>query len=91
MKTYITTYLPCSQSDGHLVNLWFHSRPGMATNKTRAEIEAEIEELHRLHVESNRQATFGGWTREAEDEHHKRADRISALYGQLAALRSKDS
>jgi hypothetical protein len=58
----------------------------MAPNKTRAEIEAEIVELHSLHIESNRQATFGGWTREAEDEHHKRADRIAALYRQLAAL-----
>ena len=63
----------------------------MAPNKTRAEIEAEIEELHRLHVDSNRQATFGGWTREAEDEHHRRADRIAALYRQLDALRGEDS
>jgi hypothetical protein len=58
----------------------------MAPNKTRAELEAEIEKQHRLHIESNRQATFGGWTREAEDEHHRRADRIAALYRQLAAL-----
>jgi hypothetical protein len=58
----------------------------MAPNKTRAELEAEIEELHRLHIESNREATFGGWTRDAEDEHHRRADHIAALYRQLAAL-----
>ena len=58
----------------------------MAPNKTRADLKAEIEELHRLHIESNLQATFGGWTREAEDEHHRRADRIAALYLQLAAL-----
>ena len=58
----------------------------MTPNKTRAEIEAEIEELHKLHIESYRQATFGGWTREAEEEHHKRADRIAALYRQLALL-----
>ena len=63
----------------------------MAPHKTRSEIEAEIEELHRLHINSNRQATFGGWTREAEDEHHRRADRIGALYRQLAALRGEDS
>ena len=58
----------------------------MAPNKTRAQIKAEIEELHNLHIESTRQATFGGWTREAEDEHDRRADRIAALYRQLAAL-----
>jgi hypothetical protein len=54
--------------------------------KTRAELEAEVAELHKLQMESNRQATFGGWTREAEDEHHRRADCIAALYRQLAAL-----
>jgi hypothetical protein len=63
----------------------------MAPNKTRAEIEAEIDELHRLHIESNRQATFSGWTREAEDTHHRRADRIGALYRQLSALAGEDS
>jgi hypothetical protein len=63
----------------------------MAPNKRRAEIEAEIEELHRFHIESNLQATFSGWTREAEDEHHRRADRIGALYRQLADLRGEDS
>ena len=63
----------------------------MAPDKTRAEIEAEIKELHRLHMESNRQATFGGWTRQAEDEHSGRADRIRALYRQLDAPPGKDS
>ena len=61
----------------------------MAPNRTRAEIETEIEELHRLHIESNRQATFGGWTREAEDEHHRRADRIDALIRELTTLWSE--
>jgi hypothetical protein len=63
----------------------------MVPDKTRAEIEAEIDELHRLRIESNRQATFSGWTREAEDAHHKRADRIGALYRELSALAGKDS
>lgn len=58
----------------------------MTPNKTRAEINAEIEELHRLQIESTRQATFGGWTRDAEEEHQRRADCMAALYLQLAAL-----
>ena len=58
----------------------------MASGKTRAELQAEVVELHKLQIESNRQATFGGWTREAEEEHQRRSDRISALYRQLAAL-----
>jgi hypothetical protein len=62
----------------------------MAPDKTRVELKAEIEELHRLHIESNRQAMFGGLTREAEDEHYRRIDRIAALYRQLAALRSEE-
>ena len=62
----------------------------MSADKTRVELKAEIEELHRLHIESNLQATFGGWTREAEDEHHRRADRIAALYHQLASLKAEE-
>ena len=58
----------------------------MAPGKTRADLEAEIIELHKLQIESNRQATFGGWTHEAKEEHNRRADCIAALYRQLAAL-----
>ena len=58
----------------------------MAPNKTRVEIEAEIAELHALQIESTREATFGGWTRKAEEEHQRRADCMAALYRQLAAL-----
>jgi hypothetical protein len=56
----------------------------MAPSKTRAELEAE---LHRLQIESNREATFGGWTREAEEAHQMRSDRIADLYRQLDTLR----
>jgi hypothetical protein len=59
----------------------------MAPSKTRAELEAEVAELHRLQIESNRQATFGGWTREAEEAHQMRSDRIAALYREMDALR----
>jgi hypothetical protein len=58
----------------------------MAPDKTRAELEAEVAELHKLQMESNRQATFGGWTRETEEAHQIRSDRIGALYRQLAGL-----
>jgi len=58
----------------------------MVSSKTRAELEAEVAELHRLQIESNRSATFGGWTHEAEEAHQRRSDLISALYRQLAAL-----
>jgi hypothetical protein len=62
----------------------------LALNKTRAELEAEVIELHKIQIESNRQAMFGGWTRKAEDEHHRRADRLAALYRQLAALTGEE-
>ena len=58
----------------------------MAPNKTRVEIEAEIAELHTLQLESTREATFGGWTRKAEEEHQRRADSMAVLYRQLAEL-----
>lgn len=58
----------------------------MAPNKTRAEINAEIAELRRLQIESTREATFGGWTHKAEEEHQRRADCIADLLRQLAAL-----
>jgi hypothetical protein len=58
----------------------------MASSKTRAELQAEVIELHKLQIESNRQATFGGWTREAEEEHQRRSAHIRALYRRLEAL-----
>ena len=58
----------------------------MALNKTRAQLQAEVTELRKLQTESYSQATFVGWTPEAEKAQQMRSDRISALYRQLAAL-----
>jgi hypothetical protein len=51
--------------------------------RSREEVLAEIAEMGRLQVESNRDATFCGWTREAEAIHDKRADLIAALLREL--------
>jgi hypothetical protein len=58
----------------------------MASDTTRSELMAAIDELRKDQMESNRQATFGGWTREAEAAHERRADRMAILRRQLAAL-----
>ena len=47
------------------------------------ELLSEIEELRRQQLEFSRQATFGGWTREVDDAHERRAERIAALCRQL--------
>ena len=58
----------------------------MAFSAKRAEITASIAELHRLQMESLRQATFGGWTCETEVAFDMRAARIAALCRELAVL-----
>jgi hypothetical protein len=52
----------------------------------RAELVAELSELHRLQLESITDATYIGWTREQMAEHQDRSDRISALQRELFAL-----
>ena len=47
---------------------------------------AEIIDLQKLQMESNREATFGGWTRVAQDEHDRRSDHIRRLVKELEAL-----
>jgi hypothetical protein len=51
-----------------------------------ADLIAEIDELHRQQLDSNVRATYVGWTQEDVAAHEKRADRMSLLKGQLAAL-----
>jgi hypothetical protein len=58
----------------------------MAFSAKRKELLAEIAEIRRLQMESNREATFGGWTRQAEAAQELRADRIAALGRELAVL-----
>jgi L-arabinose isomerase len=58
----------------------------MAFSAKRKELLAEIAEIRRLQMESNREATFGGWTRQAEAAQEMRADRIAALGRELAVL-----
>lgn len=58
----------------------------MASTKIRAQLEAEIAELQRLQMESNREATFGGWTPEAQAAHRERADRLECLVRELGAV-----
>jgi hypothetical protein len=58
----------------------------MAFSAKRKELLAEIAEIRRLQMETNREATFGGWTRQAEAAHEMRADRIAALCRELAVL-----
>ena len=57
----------------------------MVPNK-RLELMAEIAELRTEQLASDLKATFGGWSQEEEAAHHKRADRIALLCGQLARL-----
>ena len=58
----------------------------MTSDGIRSQLLAEISELSKRRMETNRQATFGGWTREVEDEHERIADRIADLRRQLDAL-----
>ena len=50
----------------------------MTPNK-RAELLSAIEELRKQQLEFSRQATFGGWTREVDEAHERRAEPIAAL------------
>jgi hypothetical protein len=76
VPSQFTTSLPRSQSDGHLVNRFPQEALKMAGDPKRAKLMAEITELQILQMESNREATFGGWTRVAQEEHDRRADHI---------------
>jgi hypothetical protein len=58
----------------------------MAFGAKRAELIAEIAELHRLQMGPKRKATLGGWTRQAEAWHKMRAARVAALRRELEAL-----
>jgi hypothetical protein len=58
----------------------------MASSIIRGQLMAAISELHSAQSKSYRDATFGGWTRETEAAHDRRADRIAALCRQLDAL-----
>jgi hypothetical protein len=58
----------------------------MASNTKRAELAVEITKLQGLQLESWRNATFGGWTRQQEIAHEERSHRISVLQHELNAL-----
>jgi hypothetical protein len=53
---------------------------------TRAEIVAEITELRKQQLEDGAEALFGGLTREQEDAHRERADRLARLVHELDTL-----
>jgi hypothetical protein len=58
----------------------------MVSDTKHRKLVAEIAELHKLQLESWRNATFGGWTREQETAHEERSRRISVLQRELNAL-----
>jgi hypothetical protein len=58
----------------------------MASNRKRSELATEITTLQALQLESWRNATFGGWTREQEIAHQELSERISVLQRELNAL-----
>jgi hypothetical protein len=62
----------------------------MAFNAKRAELIAEISELHRLQMGANHTATLGGWTRQSEAWYEMRDARIAALRRELEALEGTD-
>jgi len=62
----------------------------MAFNAKRAELVAEISELHRLQMGANHTATLGGWTRQSEAWYEMRDARIAALRRELEALEGTD-
>ena len=63
----------------------------MAFNAKRAELIAEISELHRLQMGANHTATLGGWTRQSEAWYEMRDARIAALRRELEALEGTDA
>jgi hypothetical protein len=58
----------------------------VAFDSKRAELTAAISELHRLQMESMKEATFGGWTCKSEAAYEIRAARIAALLRELAVI-----
>ena len=63
----------------------------MAFNAKRAELIAEISELHRLQMGTNHTATLGGWTRQSEAWYEIRDARIAALRRELEVLGGTDA
>ncbi len=61
----------------------------MAGDPKRAKLISEIIELNRLQMESNREATFGGWTRDTQDDHDRRSDHIGRLVKEMEGLNIK--
>jgi hypothetical protein len=68
------------------VNRGFSQEAEMAFNSSRAELVAELTELHKLQLKSIADATYLGWTREETVEHQKRSDHIAVLQRELSAL-----
>jgi hypothetical protein len=64
----------------------FTGRPEMPSGRSRAELVAELTELHELQLKSLTDATYVGWTREEMVAHQKRSDRIVVLQRELGAL-----
>ena len=58
----------------------------MTSNASRAQLVAELAQLHRLQLKSIVDATFVGWTHEEEVAHRERSDHISVLQRDLDAL-----
>lgn len=58
----------------------------MASDSRRSILVAEIAELQTTQTKSIAAATFGGWTREEEAAHNKRADRLESLLRQVELL-----
>jgi hypothetical protein len=58
----------------------------MADSTDRKQLIAEIDELLKQQSESTADAIYLGWTREGEAEYTRRADHITLLRVQLAAL-----
>lgn len=58
----------------------------MESSTRRAQLVAQLQELHEQQMQSLRDATFMGWTPEERSEHRKRADQIAAMTRELGAL-----
>ena len=58
----------------------------MPSAHSRAELVAELAELHSLQLKTMVDATFVGWTDEQLAARQKRYDRISVLQAELNAL-----
>ena len=58
----------------------------MAPDSRHAKLIAEIAELQNLQTKSIAAAILGGWSREKEATHDKRAERLGGLIRELEAL-----